>query len=62
IGGKVFGGGLKNGEVEVVGVKDVREGKMVGEVLEYECVEGKVDGEVCVDGRKLVVKGKRMVV
>ncbi|WP_186302530.1 glyceraldehyde 3-phosphate dehydrogenase NAD-binding domain-containing protein [Bacillus subtilis] len=46
IGGKVLGGGLKNGEVEVVGVKDLRDGNMVGEVLEYDCVEGKLEGEV----------------
>jgi len=52
----------KGTDIEVVGINDITDSATLGHLLKYDSVHRKYDGEVAVDGDKLVVDGRRIPV
>ncbi|AXI09951.1 type I glyceraldehyde-3-phosphate dehydrogenase [Oceanobacillus zhaokaii] len=62
IGRNVFRQALKNDEVEIVAVNDLTDANMLAHLLKYDSVHGKLDEEVSVNGKNIVVGGKEIKV
>ncbi|RDW17079.1 type I glyceraldehyde-3-phosphate dehydrogenase [Oceanobacillus chungangensis] len=62
IGRNVFRQALKNDEVEIVAVNDLTDANMLAHLLKYDSVHGKLEEEVSVNGKNLVVGGKEIKV
>ena len=61
IGRMVFRAAVKNfSDIEVVGINDLLEPDYLAYMLKYDSVHGRFDGEVSVDGKTLVVNGKKI--
>jgi len=58
IGRLVFRRGLEVDGIEFVQINDLTDAKTLGHLLKYDSVHGKFNGEVKVEGDKLVVNGK----
>src|SRR4051794_40788354 len=62
IGRNVFRQALKSNEVEIVAVNDLTDANMLAHLLKYDSVHGKLDEEVSVNGKNIVVGGKEIKV
>src|SRR5664279_3964958 len=61
IGRMVFRAAVQNfGEIEVVGINDLLEPEYLAYMLQYDSVHGRFKGTIAVDGKTLVVNGKRI--
>jgi len=61
IGRMVFRAALQNfPEIEVVGINDLLEPDYLAYMLEYDSVNGRFKGKIAVDGRMLIVNGKKI--
>ncbi|RDW16569.1 type I glyceraldehyde-3-phosphate dehydrogenase [Oceanobacillus arenosus] len=62
IGRNVFRQALKNDEVEIVAVNDLTDANMLAHLLKYDSIHGKLEEEVSVNGKNIVVGGKEIKV
>jgi glyceraldehyde 3-phosphate dehydrogenase len=61
IGRMVFRAAVQNfPEIEVVGINDLLEPDYLAYMLEYDSVNGRFKGDIAVDGRMLIVNGKKI--
>jgi glyceraldehyde 3-phosphate dehydrogenase len=60
IGRLVFRAAIKRDDVEVVGINDLVDTEYLAYMLKYDSTHGVFDGEVAVDGKDLVVNGKKI--
>lgn len=61
IGRMVFRAAIKNfQDIEIVGINDLLDPEYLAYMLKYDSVHGRFQGEVSVDGKDLVVNGKKI--
>ncbi|HHY20312.1 MAG TPA: type I glyceraldehyde-3-phosphate dehydrogenase [Bacilli bacterium] len=62
IGRLVLRASLDNPNVEVAAINDLTDANMLAHLLKYDSVHGTLDADISVDGNKLIVNGKDIVV
>jgi len=60
IGRLVFRAAHNNPNIEIVGINDLIDANYMSYMLKYDTTHGRFDGEVSVDGKDLVVNGKKI--
>jgi len=61
IGRMVFRAAIKNfSDIEIVGINDLLEPEYLAYMLKYDSVHGRFQGEVSVEGKNLIVNGKKI--
>ncbi len=60
IGRHVFKIAMANKNIEVVGINDLTDAKTLAHLLKYDSVYGRYDKQVSVDGKAIVVDGKKI--
>ena len=60
IGRLVFRAAVDNPNIEIVGINDLIDANYMSYMLRYDTTHGRFDGEVSVEGKDLVVNGKKI--
>jgi glyceraldehyde 3-phosphate dehydrogenase len=60
IGRMVFRAAIKRGDIEIVGINDLLDTDYLAYMLKYDSVHGRFDGTISVDGKDLIVNGKKV--
>ena len=60
IGRLVFRAAVDNSNIEIVGINDLIDANYMSYMLRYDTTHGKFNGDVSVDGKDLVVNGKKI--